>query len=622
MPNLTDNELRAVAYYALGVSTEGSDMAYQLSFCGKATHQPGVLHPIGNSGYTIGQMQTDLGQRPDVSADLVNFYQEWALSNHRDWLLSDQQKTQFMADLARDGNHIRDPDYDVDNAKYKHEHHGHDMPRNLLPPTGQDIDATFKAHLNTYLATDAGVRFVHQQDVEQVNTLIDAVGTPLRNLDLYRNSSSEDQARIFAVIAKTYNQGPNWSNKIFDDIKTGNIKNLDGISKKIDTFPDGPDHYMRTGRDAALKGAELFNALQNASERNAMREPWQAVVTNPLIDPTTLTQDANRPHLSDQYATVKGAFVQPDQGRGMLDALERDGSYHYGDPANHHSRGFFAQGQDFAQWDRAGTGRAFVSGEWSEFSRDDLSITRNADHTLDLHVKRNGQTQSLLHITHPTGHTHAAHKRRENTADTNVLHQGMHGEDVKKLQTQLGQLGYTVKADSDFGIITCHALERFQHDHHLQVHGKADPRTQQAIADSLQTQQTVTAPAAPAPNRDDPRQPCSPHHAFFNELKQYFPDASEDRLMQFSAACHEKGINSENLKQVYFIESTRIVMFRSGGLLGEQTFIDIKQPAPPAEQSIQQIQQHDQHRANIQSQIDAHNAQVNQQQQGPVMGGR
>ncbi|WP_267897547.1 hypothetical protein [Dyella psychrodurans] len=34
MANLTDDELRAIAYYSVGVSSEGKDVAYQLSFAG------------------------------------------------------------------------------------------------------------------------------------------------------------------------------------------------------------------------------------------------------------------------------------------------------------------------------------------------------------------------------------------------------------------------------------------------------------------------------------------------------------------------------------------------------------------------------------------------------------
>lgn len=49
---MTDNELRAVAYFAVGVTSEGSiagrDVSYRLSFAGNV--RDGVMEPVGNSG--------------------------------------------------------------------------------------------------------------------------------------------------------------------------------------------------------------------------------------------------------------------------------------------------------------------------------------------------------------------------------------------------------------------------------------------------------------------------------------------------------------------------------------------------------------------------------------------
>ena len=101
---------------------------------------------------------------------------------------------------------------------------------------------------------------------------------------------------------------------------------------------------MRTGRDAALQGADQFIALRNAGATNSMRAPWQAVVADPLISPTRLDQDPKRPCLPDQYATVRGSFVDPAQGRAFVAALESHGSHNYGNPASSRSRGFYVEG--------------------------------------------------------------------------------------------------------------------------------------------------------------------------------------------------------------------------------------------------------------------------------------
>jgi hypothetical protein len=620
MPNLTDNELRAAAYYAIGVSTEGSDIAYQLSFCGDTIHKPDgsvALEPIGNSGYTIGELQVDFGAQPNTAKALVDSFQTWSKTNHPDWVLSNQQAAQFASDLGRDGRHIRDPNYDADVKQYGRGH----IPASHLPASGQDIDQTFKAHLNAYLASDAGKTFTHQEDVKQVDNLMSNVATHLEKTDLYKHATPDDQAKIFAVVAKAYNQGPAFADGILKGIDDKEITSLADINKRIDTFPD----YMRTGRDAALSGAETFNALRNASEHNAIHDSWQAVSANPLVNPTQLGNDPAHPHLPEQYATVKGTFVQPAQGRTFVDALEKGGSYNYGDPSSSHSRGFYVEGKDFVQWDRNGHGRAFIGGQWSEFSRSELSLVHNADHTLDIHLTRNGQTQDLLHVTHPTGPVHAAPHHAEHHADGEVLHQGMHGDDVKKLQTQLGELGYLNNSgspDGKFGTVTENAVKAFQHDHHLQADGKAGAGTEQAIQASLQPLKhdnpgSMPSASAGAPGADDPRNPVNPDHALFNDLKGRFPDASENRLMQFTAACHVNGINEQNLQKVHFDQQGGLVTFGSGGLMPDTATVDVKQPSPQPAQSIQQIQQFDQRQAHNQAQ-QSQQVQMNQQQ-GPAM---
>jgi len=91
----------------------------------------------------------------------------------------------------------------------------------------------------------------------------------------------------------------------------------------------------------------------------------------------------------------------------------------------------------------------------------------------------------------PAEHTtrirfHAPHEQ--------ALEQGTHSTAVTTLQADLAKLGYghdrdrPLKADGDFGIHTRHAVERFQHDHHLTVDGKVGPLTQQAMHSALQAQ--------------------------------------------------------------------------------------------------------------------------------------
>jgi putative chitinase len=95
------------------------------------------------------------------------------------------------------------------------------------------------------------------------------------------------------------------------------------------------------------------------------------------------------------------------------------------------------------------------------------------------------------------------------------------------------------------------------------------------------------------PDRNDPRYPESPHHALYSELRCRVPDASEDRLVQFTAACHEKGITAQNLSEVRLDEDAMTLTFIGTGALTMPAKIDLEAPPPYPEEAIAQIHQHD-----------------------------
>lgn len=75
-------------------------------------------------------------------------------------------------------------------------------------------------------------------------------------------------------------------------------------------------------------------------------------------------------------------------------------------------------------------------------------------------------------------------------------------------------------------------------------------------------------------------------------MKRIFPDAPENRLLQLTTACHVEDINERNLKHVHVDQQQGLVGFGSGGWIPGTAVIDVKQPSPQPEQSIQQIQQY------------------------------
>jgi peptidoglycan hydrolase-like protein with peptidoglycan-binding domain len=235
------------------------------------------------------------------------------------------------------------------------------------------------------------------------------------------------------------------------------------------------------------------------------------------------------------------------------------------------------------------------------------------------------------------------------------------GEAIRTLQKNLNTLGIRDMAGEPlathgiYDVATQTAVARFQSGHALPVTGKADDATcnliqgRAFIAELQQPGQVrmpteVYASRAPTPSspmaayespmqdsmsratvptmrsqqsRSDPRNPNSADHALYDELQRRLPDSSEERLMQFTAACHQHRINAANLSGVHMDYDSMTLNIDTHGLMATPAVVDMSVPPPESEQSIKQIQKFDQQMDQIAQQSQERNAQM--AQQGPSL---
>lgn len=396
-PQLTDAELKALAYFAIGVSSEGSlgpkNVAYHLSFAG--TINDGKMTPVGNSGFTIGTLQTDFGAHPEVATDLVAAYQVWAAKQTPSLALSESEKAQTISDLQRNGKAI--------NADHN-----------------RALDGTVHGNINKFLASDGGVAFVHDHDRSQVEQLMrtgDGKKNPggalhqLQQTDLYKNASLDDQAKLATVVMKLENQaGKGQYPKIISGIKDGSLTSIDDVATKVDALlpnkmkngKEVPD-YIETGVHHALAGTEVFNKLRGAQPGNPLHDAFNAIVADPLRSPVDLKNDTAHPDARHQYDAIKTLFLQNGQAPKLVGALDQDESFGYNlkktnGKISAQSSSLFGADNDFVVFDGNGHGTAFISGEWSSLRRDDVKRVGNADQSVDLQVTKDGKTETLLHV--------------------------------------------------------------------------------------------------------------------------------------------------------------------------------------------------------------------------------
>lgn len=514
---VSDSELQAALYFAVGVSSEGSvngrNVGYQLSFAGyihnegetarrspneAGTFHAGQMEPIYNSGYSIGTLQTDLGQQrlsaTRNAGPLLEAYQQWAetqRTEHPQLPLTASEVEQTKTALHRQGNEIRG------NAA-------------TTADNGYDVPAGIKNRLNQFLESDAGISYVHGQDVAQVNTLMRANGPidQLKETTLYQQASGDDKLRMATVMGKLANQsGERHWQAVIDRIEGGQVRSLDALKAEV------PAH-LHGDRDNALRGAELAVALRNAGTDNPLRGAWQDVTANPLVNPTRLDQDAAHPDLKAEYSTVKSLFATPEQGQSLVRALDDEHGMakdiKFRGAGADETAGLYASGHDFVHWNRDGKGFAHVGGQWQEADRNQVVKTTQQDGTVELTLQRNGAQVDLLHVA--SGH--ARPQAGQTAGRGQALHLNDRSEAVGQLQQDLAALGVTARdgstlvPDNHFGAHTKEAVQTFQEAHGLHADGVAGSATLAAVAEAkLAAQQ-------PAPTMLDPSHPA---HGMYNQ---------------------------------------------------------------------------------------------------------
>jgi hypothetical protein len=518
-PNpLTRYELKAAAYFAVGVTSEGSiggrDVSNRLSFAGHVTAE-GLMQPVGNSGYSFGTLQIDLGAHPAVAKQLLDQYQQWTLSqpDRATLHLDDAAYDATLHALQRNGRAMRAA-------------HAHDIDR---------------AGINRFLASDTGRGFVHGLDRQHAESIthVDAVARNgdgalerLQRTALYRDATTDDQARLAALFMKLENQaGTQFSPRLLGRIEHGELGSASAVKRAIDgVLPNqanGDPDYVQSGADNTLRGIALFNTLRSARSDNPLVAAWASVLADPLAGSLQAhAHPAGDPARGAKYDTIRSLFLTPEASQRLVHALDNGVQLAEGDPAPHHGRrrpGFFVSGRDFVHWNANGQGVACIGGQWRHVDPDHLRKTVQRDGRVELTLVENGRTTELMHVqAHPPAHGRPEeHPHRPEHAPSRQPHSAnahphsappaapaphhhsssLQPDAVRDAQAALAHLGYTgrdgrlLAVDGGLGANSNHALTQFQRDHGLPVTGRLDSDTHARLAAAERTLASTTHPA-------------------------------------------------------------------------------------------------------------------------------
>ena len=309
MPNLDTYDLDAMSgatYFVVGRGTEGGPSSYRLSIAGitAGTSDPNWGHADkikANSGYSIGTIQVDLGQRGT-----------WALGSTDGAALKPGETTYVDAIIDQASAYAK-----AQALPFTHDHaqlradllsHGNGKEHR---GTLAFIDTDTRDSINAWASSEEGEKWIHKNiDYPQVKN---ATQTALDMLEQYGKNVPEDhRLEAIAILAKTANQMPGALKTYEKVLKDGGnyddvLATANDIHRRLDWY-DGPKaatlakQYNQAHEDptvaAAIDRAHTkvgdadFNPLKSATDPD-IEQALKAIGQGPRTHHTVLHQGSH-----------------------------------------------------------------------------------------------------------------------------------------------------------------------------------------------------------------------------------------------------------------------------------------------------------------------------------------
>lgn len=270
----------AIAYNAVGRASEISTYA-ALS----------LTHSNGNSGWSVGIVQWDFGQpgRGEKVNELLSGYQAWARPDQRFSSVEVESLTRRLQTRGQSGNALTDEE---------------------------------QTRLNDYLRSDPGRELVSSLNQEQIDRKWERVGEPLSQIEWLRDMRQIDPAHATEIVAQTmklYNQNEARGERLIahlqnNEMTSAQTRDWIGTQGINGLIPDARQAIV-TGRDNALAGARLMNALELGTGRLA--QAWQREVHE--SGNQSLYEGFNN---SPDIQLLDGMMRNPVAGRAILDHVD------------------------------------------------------------------------------------------------------------------------------------------------------------------------------------------------------------------------------------------------------------------------------------------------------------
>lgn len=275
-PDTRDSRAMAGAmYFIVGRGTEGGANSYRLSVAGVTDRRWGEVSDVAaNSGYSIGTIQVDLGQRGDWGVGKTVGPASEGEETYVDSLISESSRyaetnklpftediDQLRSDLLSHGNGLRGRSSIV------------------------FIDEGTRQSINAWASSDSGKQWIHANvDYPQIKA---ATETAMAILDAHGAHITDDQRLAsIALLAKTANQFPSQLSKLQTTLANGgDYEALIESARNINA-----EHRVYDGPKAADIARNYQSSFED-SERAVSIERAQDKVSSADFNPVSMAGD-------------------------------------------------------------------------------------------------------------------------------------------------------------------------------------------------------------------------------------------------------------------------------------------------------------------------------------------
>lgn len=318
--DIDDAAQRAGAvYFVVGRGTEGGPASYRLSIAGVSHQEWGTVSAVAaNSGYSLGSIQVDLGQRGTWPLGAVNgralkpgetTYVDAVISEASSYANAHQLPfptdkaglAELRSDLLSHGNGQRNR------------------------PSIHFISAEHRDTFNAWAGSDAGKQWIHRNiDFPQVQAVTDAAKEVI---DQHGSHLPEHRRfEVLCILAKNANQHPASYRELVGSLKQG--ADYEGFMSKVAELNGSVPNYD------ADKAGELARQYQENFQKPGHALAMEAAHRRVASDSYRPSEEGNIPEIQTALAAYRRDVNDPsvldrgDQGddvKTLQQALQRHG---------------------------------------------------------------------------------------------------------------------------------------------------------------------------------------------------------------------------------------------------------------------------------------------------------